>query len=252
MANAKPEMPCTSPPTAAQLRTLPDNDALMAGAMAENLVVLGVSGIPEALDGGDRKPLPTPIVAMGSDPREFLPQMQGLVGVTPVLSAAAAGVGLVTLIPDVDGIVRRVPLIGSVNGQLLPSLALEAVRIALHADKLFVRSGPYGISSIAIGRAAAFAPNLMIMDEPTSALAVAEVEAVLRLIRRLAEAGAGVILITHRLQDLFLVCDRIAVMYEGLKVAERRIGETDLEDLVGLIVGGKAERLRGGASHCRH
>lgn len=101
--------------------------------------------------------------------------------------------------------------------------------------------------SIAIGRAAAFAPNVMIMDEPTSALAVAEVEAVLRLIRRLAESGAGVILITHRLQDLFLVCDRIAVMYEGLKVAERRIDETDLEDLVGLIVGGKAERLRGRA-----
>ena len=52
-------------------------------------------------------------------------------------------------------------------------------------------------------------------------------------------------LITHRLQDLFRVCDRIAVMYEGLKVAERRIGETDLEDLVGLIVGEKAERAAG-------
>lgn len=101
--------------------------------------------------------------------------------------------------------------------------------------------------SIAIGRAAAFEPKVLIMDEPTSALAVAEVEAVLRLIRRLAEQGVGIILITHRLQDLFRVCDRIAVMYEGLKVAERRIGETDLEDLVGLIVGGKAARLRGHA-----
>jgi simple sugar transport system ATP-binding protein len=53
------------------------------------------------------------------------------------------------------------------------------------------------------------------------------------------------VLITHRLQDLFRVCDRIAVMYEGVKVAERRIGETDLEDLVGLIVGEKARSLRG-------
>ena len=99
--------------------------------------------------------------------------------------------------------------------------------------------------SIAIARAAAFAPKVLIMDEPTSALAVAEVEAVLRLIRRLAEGGVVIILITHRLQDLFQVCDRIAVMYEGRKVAERRIGETDLEDLVGLIVGGKAAKLRG-------
>jgi simple sugar transport system ATP-binding protein len=99
--------------------------------------------------------------------------------------------------------------------------------------------------TIAIGRAAAFDPKLLIMDEPTSALAVAEVDAVLRLIQRLARSGVSIILITHRLQDLFRVCDRIVVMYEGLKVAERRIGETDLEDLVGLIVGGKAERLRG-------
>ena len=79
------------------------------------------------------------------------------------------------------------------------------------------------------------------MDEPTSALAVAEVDAVLRLIRRVKESGVSVILITHRLQDLFRVCDRIMVLYEGVKVAERAIDETDLEDLVQLIVG---ERMR--------
>jgi simple sugar transport system ATP-binding protein len=95
--------------------------------------------------------------------------------------------------------------------------------------------------SIAIGRACAFEPTVLIMDEPTSALAVAEVDAVLRLIRRVKESGVSVILITHRLQDLFRVCDRIMVLYEGVKVAERAIEETDLEDLVQLIVG---ERMR--------
>jgi simple sugar transport system ATP-binding protein len=78
---------------------------------------------------------------------------------------------------------------------------------------------------------------VLIMDEPTSALAVAEVEAVLALINRVKANGVSVILITHRLQDLFRVCDRIAVMYEGTKVAERQIGSTNLEDLVRLIVG---------------
>ena len=91
--------------------------------------------------------------------------------------------------------------------------------------------------SIAIARAVAFNPQVLIMDEPTSALAVAEVEAVLALITRVKALGVSVVLITHRLQDLFRVCDRIAVMYEGTKVAERRIGETDLTDLVKLIVG---------------
>ena len=91
--------------------------------------------------------------------------------------------------------------------------------------------------AIAIARAASFNPSVLIMDEPTSALAVAEVEAVLRLIKRLKARGVSVILITHRLQDLFQVCDKVAVMYEGTKVAERSISDTNLEDLVTLIVG---------------
>ncbi len=90
--------------------------------------------------------------------------------------------------------------------------------------------------SIAIGRAAAFDPSVLIMDEPTSALAVAEVRAVLRLIRKVSEAGVSVILITHRLQDLFEVCDRVMVLYEGQNVAEREISDTSLEDLIRLIV----------------
>ena len=91
--------------------------------------------------------------------------------------------------------------------------------------------------SIAIARSASFSPRVLILDEPTSALAVAEVEAVLALIRRLKGEGVAVVLITHRLQDLFRVCDRVAVMYEGVKVAERAIQETNLEDIVRLIVG---------------
>ncbi|CTQ34665.1 ATP-binding cassette domain-containing protein [Jannaschia rubra] len=91
--------------------------------------------------------------------------------------------------------------------------------------------------AIAIARAASFQPRLLIMDEPTSALAVAEVEAVLRLINRVKARGVSVILITHRLQDLFEVCDKIAVMYEGTKVAERETRRTQLDELVKLIVG---------------
>jgi simple sugar transport system ATP-binding protein len=62
---------------------------------------------------------------------------------------------------------------------------------------------------------------------------------VLDLIRNVSAHGVSVILITHRLQDLFLVCDRIQVMYEGRNVAERLIGETNIEDVVNLIVGRK-------------
>jgi adenylate cyclase len=146
------------PKLAAALRALPDNDVLMAGAMAERLVVLGVAGIGTSLDGAAvdgkaRKFRSSPVVVRGEDPRRFLPELPGLVGATPVLGEAAAGLGLVTLTPDVDGIVRRVPLVGAVAGQLLPGLALEAIRIAVRADKLFVRSDPSGITDISVGGA---------------------------------------------------------------------------------------------------
>jgi simple sugar transport system ATP-binding protein len=117
--------------------------------------------------------------------------------------------------------------------EMLARLEIRIPRLTARVEKL---SGGQR-QAIAIARAAAFQPRVLIMDEPTSALAVAEVEAVLALINRVKARGVAVVLITHRLQDLFRVCDRIAVMYEGTKVAERAIGETDLTDLVSLIVG---------------
>lgn len=121
---------------------------------------------------------------------------------------------------------------------MLDDLDIRIPRLNAKVEKL---SGGQR-QAIAIARAASFNPRVLIMDEPTSALAVAEVEAVLRLINTVKARGVAVILITHRLQDLFEVCDRIAVMYEGTKVAERDIANTGLEDLVKLIVG-KGERL---------
>lgn len=117
--------------------------------------------------------------------------------------------------------------------RMLDALEIRIPRLTAKVDKL---SGGQR-QAIAIARAASFDPKVLIMDEPTSALAVAEVEAVLTLINRVKARGVGVVLITHRLQDLFRVCDRIAVMYEGTKVAERRIDQTNLEDLIKLIVG---------------
>jgi simple sugar transport system ATP-binding protein len=89
--------------------------------------------------------------------------------------------------------------------------------------------------SVAIARAASIDPDILILDEPTAALAVAEVESVLALVKDVAARGVGVILITHRLQDLFRVCDRITVMYEGRSVEDAAIGDLDIETLVAMI-----------------
>jgi len=123
--------------------------------------------------------------------------------------------------------------------------ALRDLEIKVSSTRLPVANLSGGQrQSIAIGRAVTFDPRVLILDEPTSALAVAEVEAVLRLIKRVAARGVSVILITHRLQDIFRVCDRVMVMYEGTNVAVRAIEDTDLDDLIKLIVGGEAANAR--------
>jgi simple sugar transport system ATP-binding protein len=94
--------------------------------------------------------------------------------------------------------------------------------------------------SIAIGRAFSFDPKVLIMDEPTAALAVQEVKHVLELIQEVSRRGVSVVLITHRLQDLFVVCDRILVMYEGTNAADLVTSETSMEELVrSIVVGGE-------------
>lgn len=92
--------------------------------------------------------------------------------------------------------------------------------------------------AIAIGRAVSFEPKVLILDEPTAALAVREVEEVLTLIRRLRSRGVGIILVSHRLQDVMAVTDRIMVMYEGRKVSERTTCDTTLTEVIQLIVQG--------------
>jgi len=91
--------------------------------------------------------------------------------------------------------------------------------------------------SVAIARALTFNPKLVIMDEPTAALAVREVEHVLDLIRELKRSGIAIILISHRLTDVFAVCDRILALRQGAVVADSPIAETSMNDVVAHIVG---------------
>jgi ABC-type sugar transport system ATPase subunit len=91
--------------------------------------------------------------------------------------------------------------------------------------------------AVAISRALNLNARLVIMDEPTAALAVAETRKVLQLIRRLAEGGRAVILISHNMLDVFEVADRIVVFRRGRKIAERRRSEADPEEVVSFITG---------------
>ncbi|BCX02520.1 MAG: ABC transporter ATP-binding protein [Candidatus Roseilinea sp.] len=94
--------------------------------------------------------------------------------------------------------------------------------------------------AVAIARATAFDAKVVIMDEPTAALAVKEVRKVLDLIRDLRNHGIGVILISHRLDDIFYVCDRVMALFHGRNFAEAPLAETSRNEVIGWIMGNKS------------
>lgn len=93
--------------------------------------------------------------------------------------------------------------------------------------------------AVAIARATAFDAKLVIMDEPTAALAIKEVGKVLDLIRSLKQHGVAVIIISHRMDDIFYCCDRVMALYQGTNFAEAPLDATHRNEVIGWIMGTK-------------
>lgn len=92
--------------------------------------------------------------------------------------------------------------------------------------------------AVAIGRAVHWNAQILIMDEPTAALGVPEQRKVISLIHQLKAQGRGIIFISHNLQDIFAVSDRIVVMRRGIIAGERRIADTTHDEVVKLMISG--------------
>jgi D-xylose transport system ATP-binding protein len=98
--------------------------------------------------------------------------------------------------------------------------------------------------SIAVARATMGDPKLVILDEPTAALGVAQTRQVLDLIHRLRDDGLGVIVVSHNLVDVFAVADRIVVLRLGRRVATFTAAEATAEDVVAAITGAQTDEVR--------
>ena len=97
---------------------------------------------------------------------------------------------------------------------------------------------------VAIARAVSFKAQLVIMDEPTSSLDEREVEVLFDVMRRLKAQGVAVIFITHRLDELYQVCDRVTVMRDGRTIMTRPMAEVDKLHLVAAMLGRDVETVR--------
>ncbi len=101
--------------------------------------------------------------------------------------------------------------------------------------------------TVAIARAVLWNSKLVILDEPTAALGVAQTEQVLHLVRRLADNGLAVILISHNLIDVFEVADNIAALYLGTMAAQVNKSEVSTNQIIELITTGKSAGVDQGA-----
>lgn len=99
--------------------------------------------------------------------------------------------------------------------------------------------------AVAIARSIYWNAKLMIMDEPTAALGVHEQRKVLTLVKTLRDQGVPVIIISHNMQDVFAVADRLIIMRRGHKVGERVAADTSIDEVVSLMVGGEVVREMG-------
>ncbi len=137
--------------TADRLRTMKSNDEVFADAMTRTRVVLGQSGFHKELNQWHASELKqSPIAMLGPDPKAFLDFYPGMVRNVPELEAKAQGQGMVSLRPERDGVVRKMPLVMVAQGKMLPSLSLELLRVATGQSTILIRSGDVGVDSVVL------------------------------------------------------------------------------------------------------
>ena len=136
--------------TREKLRALPSNDRIFADAIRNSRVVLGESGGPDVHANLDKNLPVTGLAMLGEDPQRFLPQFPGLLRNVRVVEEAAAGRGLFTIVPERDGIIRRVPMLMLAQGVMMPALSFEILRVASGSGTILIKADKNGIQSIGV------------------------------------------------------------------------------------------------------
>ena len=147
------EFAATSPllddETRAKLTKLTSNDQIFANVLKQSRAVLGQSGYHEVVEGATaRKPKKAPFARKGPDPRPFIPTLASMIRPVEELEKASMGVGMITVSPDSDGVVRRVPMMVEVNKSVFPALSLEMLRVGFGNRPFFAVSTADGVKEV--------------------------------------------------------------------------------------------------------
>jgi len=144
-------LPNLEPALAERLDALPSNDQVLAEALRSSRTVLGQSGFERPKSGQEQALKTAPLAEIGGDPRPHLVSFPGLVRNIGELEQAAHGLGLMTLNPEPDGIVRRVPAVARIGRNLFPTLSIELLRVATGGSAMAIKTEPHGIKSVVVG-----------------------------------------------------------------------------------------------------
>jgi adenylate cyclase len=140
--------------TEAKLRLLPSNDEIMARVIRKSRVVLGQAGYWEKLKTKKGPPIKKSVALLKQgknvNPAFFLPRFQSLIRNVPVLEKHGTGHGIFSLVPEPDGIVRRVPTLFVYENELYPSLSVEMLRIAFNRKSILVKANVAGITFLGV------------------------------------------------------------------------------------------------------
>ena len=136
--------------TRTRLRALASNDQVLADAISGGRVILGETGLPSVVPQPEQALPTTGMATLGEDPQPLLFEFAGLLRNIPILEQAAAGRGILTIRPERDGIVRRVPTIVVAQGATMPSLSFEILRVVTGSETILVRSDHAGVKSVAV------------------------------------------------------------------------------------------------------
>ncbi len=140
--------------TITKLRALPSNDEILARVVKKGRVVLGQAGYWEKLETKKGPPIKKSVALLKQGknvrPELFLPRFQSLIRNVPVFEKEAAGHGIFSLVPEPDGIVRRVPTLFAFEKGLYPSLAVEMMRVAFNRKSILVKANAAGITYLGI------------------------------------------------------------------------------------------------------
>ena len=142
-------MPGLSDEARKELKAVPDHDAIMADIVGRTRTVLGQSAYnPRKDDTRARLEPKASFATLGRSPDPYLIGYPGLLANIPELERAARGRGMFTVLPDPDGVVRRVPVVMKAGGSTLPSLNADMLRVATNQTTYVIKTGEAGVESV--------------------------------------------------------------------------------------------------------